>query len=232
MKKFVGLVNGKSFDNEKDFNKAAQEAIESNSSNIAISSYYSYTSDEDEEKVDTKDVDGYVSTNEYFLGTRKPDKVDKLDSFMVGCPGYTNVEYTVSPVLEERLKVASNKNNIRESINYHVTKLANNIKSYKEDLRETEKEIEKLQEVLSEKQNLLLDQEGRRKYYNHLLDILETPEKKEIEEQQDKKCEDKQCEKKKGEYLTPEVNDKYKEILGFSCTSSLFDILKQLGILK
>ena len=217
MKKFVGLVNGKSFDNEEDFNKAAQEAIESNEGNLAISSYYSYTNDEDGDKGD----DRYVSTNEYFLGNRKPDKVEKLDSSMVGLSGYSNVEYTVSPELVERLKVASNKNNIRESINYHVTKLVNNIKHYKEDLRETEKRIEELQKKLYEQQELLLDQEGRRKYYNHLLDLLDVPEEK---------IEDK---KTKEDYVKPEVKDTFKEILaGTSYNGSLLDILKQLGILK
>ena len=217
MKKFVGLVNGKSFDNEEDFNKAAQEAIESNEGNLAISSYYSYTNDEDGDKGD----DRYVSTNEYFLGNRKPDKVEKLDSSMVGLSGYSNVEYTLSPELEERLKVASNKNNIKENINYHVTKLVNNIKHYKEELRETEKKIEVLQKNLYEQQELLLDQEGRRKYYNHLLDVLEIPE--EMNEEK----------KTKEDYVKPEVKDKVKEILaGTSYNGSLLDILKQLGILK
>ena len=50
MKKFVGLVNGKSFDNEKDFNKAVEEAIKSDNENLSISSYYKYTNDDKEEK--------------------------------------------------------------------------------------------------------------------------------------------------------------------------------------
>lgn len=223
MKKFVGLVNGKSFDNEKDWTKAAQEAIKNNDGNLAISSYYKYTNEADEKKEDTKDDDKYVSTNEYFLGNRKPDKVEKLDSSMVGFSGYTNVEYTVSPGLEERLKVASNKNNIRESINYHVTKLANNIKSYKEDLRETEKKIEDLQKKLYEQQALLLDQEGRRKYYNRLLDIVETPDPEEP------------ADENKKEYAAPKVldtKDRIKELLNIDENTSLFDVLRQLGILK
>lgn len=227
MKKFVGLVNGKSFDNEKDWTKAAQEAIKNNDGNLAISSYYKYTNEADEKKEDTKDDDKYVSTNEYFLGNRKPDKVEKLDSSMVGFSGYTNVEYTVSPELEERLKVASNKNNIRESINYHVTKLANNIKSYKEDLRETEKKIEDLQKKLYEQQALLLDQEGRRKYYNRLLDIVETPDPEEPADD----CSGKN----KKEYVAPKVldtKDRIKELLNIDENTSLFDVLRQLGILK
>ena len=227
MKKFVGLVNGKSFDNEKDWTKAAQEAIKNNDGNLAISSYYKYTNEADEKKEDTKDDDKYVSTNEYFLGNRKPDKVEKLDSSMVGLSGYSNVEYTVSPELEERLKVASNKNNIRESINYHVTKLVNNIKSYKDDLRETEKKIEVLQKKLYEQQELLLDQEGRRKYYNHLLDVLEIPDTEEPADD----CSGKN----KKEYVAPNVldtKDRIKELLNIDENTSLFDVLRQLGILK
>ena len=90
-------------------------------------------------------------------------------------------------------------------------------------MRETEKKIEALQKKLYEQQALLLDQEGRRKYYNHLLDVLEIPEEK-------VKVEDK---KTNEDYVKPEVKDKFKEILaGTSYNGSLLDILKQLGILK
>lgn len=220
MRKFVGLVNGKSFDNEEDFNKAAQEAIESNEGNLAISSYYSYVKDEEDMKEEIDDSK-YVSTNEYFLGTRKPDKVEKLDSSQIGLFGYTNVEYSVSPELEERLKSAVNKNNIKESINYHVAKLANSIKRNKENLNDIEKKIDTLQNDLFEKQNELMDQEGRRKYYNHLLDIVEAPEEK---------SEDK---KEKEDYIKPGTKNNFKEILsGGVYTGSLLDILKQMGLLK
>ena len=175
MKKFVGLVNGKSFDNEKDFNEAVQEAIKSDNENLSISSYYKYTNDEEKKEISKAD-NNYVSLNECFLGERKPDKVNIIDPAAVGCSGYTNVEYNLKPELEERLKVASNKKNIKESINFHVTKLVDNIKTAKDDLTGTEKQIEILQKELEEKQNRLLDLEGRRKYYNHILDIVETPD--------------------------------------------------------
>lgn len=225
MKKFVGLVNGKSFDNEKDWNKAAQEAIKNNDGNLAISSYYTYTSDDEDKKEVLPADDKYVSTNEYFLGDRKPDKVDLVESKSVGLPGYTNVEYTVSPELEERLKVASNKSGIKESIEYHVTKLANNIKSYKEDLRETEKKIEDLQKNLYEQQNLLLDQEGRRKYYNRLLDIIENSEIKKVEELTPEFKVDKT-------YTTPEAKKRFRELLNIDIDTPISEVLKQLGILK
>ena len=135
MKKFVGLVNGKSFDNEKDFNDAADKAIKENDGSLSISSYYTYTSDDVEED---KDDDKFVSTSEYFLGDNKPTKVEKLDSSRIGAVGYTNVEYSVSPELEERLKVATNKNSIKGNIDYHIVKLSNTIKEYKKDIKDAE----------------------------------------------------------------------------------------------
>ena len=155
MKKFVGLVNGKSFDNEKDFNDAADKAIKENDGSLSISSYYTYTSDDVEEDKDDK----FVSTSEYFLGDRKPTKVEKLDSSRIGAIGYTNVEYGVSPELEERLKVATNKNSIKENIDYHVAKLSNTIKEYRKDIEEIEKSIDELQKKLYEQQESLLDKE-------------------------------------------------------------------------
>ena len=146
-----------------------------------------------------------------------------IESKNVGLPGYTNREYKVSPELEEKLKVASNKNNIKESINYHVTKLANNIKTYKENVRDVEKRVEKLQEELNEKQELLLDQEARRKYYNNLLDILDTPEQ--IEESCDDQC-------KKNDYVAPLAKDRIKELFDIDENTSLFSVLRTLGILK
>ena len=224
MKKFVGLVNGKSFDNVEDWTKAAQEAIRNDSENLAISSYYTNTCD-DAEKVDEPNDDKYVSTSEYFLGDRKPDSVCKLDSSKVGTPGYTNLEYTVSPELDERLKVASNKDSIKKSVDFHVTNLLNAIQKGRKELKEIEKNIEDLQKGLYDTQEVLLDQEARRKYYNHILDVVEIPE-------QVDDCGDKECDCKKKEYVKPEVKSgDFRKKLGFSLNMSLFDILNELGIL-
>lgn len=232
MKKFVGLVNGKSFDNEKDFNEAVQEAIKSDNENLSISSYYKYTNDEEKKEISKAD-NNYVSLNECFLGERKPDKVNIIDPAAVGCSGYTNVEYNLKPELEERLKVASNKKNIKESINFHVTKLVDNIKTAKDDLTGTEKQIEILQKELEEKQNRLLDLEGRRKYYNHILDIVETPD--EVEKKVNKAAvnlSEKKEEKKDIPQVTSEENNDIRKLLNIDENTSLFDLLKQLGILK
>ena len=222
MKKFVGNVNGKSFDNEEDFNKAANEAIEKNDGNLSISSYYSYTSDGVEEN---KDDDKFVSTNEYFLGDRKPTKVEKLDSSRIGSFGYTNVEYGVSPELEERLKVATNKNSIKENIDYHIEKLSNTIKEYRKDIEEIEKSIDELQKKLYEQQESLLDKEGRRKYYNHILDIIESSES-----EKSKKDSDDLKDIKKTDNV--EETKKIKKVLDVDPDTSLFTFLTQLGFFK
>ena len=218
MKKFVGLVNGKSFDNEKDFNDAADKAIKENDGSLSISSYYTYTSDGVEEDKDDK----FVSTSEYFLGDRKPTKVEKLDSSRIGAIGYTNVEYGVSPELEERLKVATNKNSIRENINYHIAKLSNTIKEYRKDIEEIEKSIDELQKKLYEQQESLLDKEGRRKYYNHVIDIIESSEPEKSKKDSDGLKTENVEEKK----------NRIKKVLDVDPDTSLFTFLTQLGFFK
>ena len=218
MKKFVGLVNGKSFDNEKDFNDAADKAIKENDGSLSISSYYTYTSDGVEENKDDK----FVSTSEYFLGDRKPTKVEKLDSSRIGAIGYTNVEYGVSPELEERLKVATNKNSIKENIDYHVAKLSNTIKEYRKDIEEIEKSIDELQKKLYEQQETLLDKEGRRKYYNHILDIIESSESENSKKDSDGLKTENVEEKK----------NRIKKVLDVDPDTSLFTFLTQLGFFK
>ena len=220
MKKFVGLVNGKSFDNEKDFNDAADKAIKENDGSLSISSYYTYTSDDVEENKDDK----FVSTSEYFLGDRKPTKVEKLDSSRIGAIGYTNVEYSVSPELEERLKVATNKNSIKENIDYHIAKLSSTIKEYRKDIEEMEKSIDNLQKNLYEQQGTLLDNEGRRKYYN--LDIIESSEP-----EKSKKDSDGVKDVKKTENVEEKKN-RIRKTLDVDPDTSLFTFLTQLGFFK
>lgn len=220
MKKFVGNVNGKSFDNEEDFNKAADEAIKSNDGNLSISSYYSYTKDDedkDEDKEKKSDAH-FVSTYEYFLGDRKPDTVDT-----------DGVVYNVSENLKARLKEASNKESIKESVNYHVEKLVNTIHREENKQNDLQKEVDNLQNKLYEYENEIKDLKGRRKYYNTILDILDNA----TIAMQD--IRDKDPEKgvlSKDYQVTPEVKDKVRELLNIDSNTSLFSILRQLGILK
>ena len=210
MKKFVGNVNGKSFDNEEDFNKAANEAIEKNDGNLSISSYYSYTSDDnDVKKIEDKKDDKFVSTYEYFLGDKKPENVSK-----------DSVEYEVPESLIQRIKDASNKDSIKKNVDYHVNNLVDSIHTHNKKISEIEKDIDSLQNRLYELEDIKKDLCGRRRYYNTILDILDEPEQKQVEEPKEK-------------YEKPETKTgSVKSVLGFDENSSLFDILKQLGFLR
>lgn len=210
MRKFVGNVNGKSFDNEEDFNKAADEAIKKNDGTLSISSYYSYTSDSVEEN---KDDDKFVSTSEYLIGGRKPDKVTS-----------DSVEYKVSDELVTRIKEASNKDIIRKNVERHVNNLVDSIQNYSKSVDKLEHEIESLQKSLYEKINERKELEGRWRYYDTILDYLDEPEveetKEEVKEEHEK------------EYVKPITKKDLKDFFDVDVNTSLYSILRQFGILK
>ena len=212
MKKFIGNVNGKSFDNEEDFNKAADEAIKKNDGNLSISSYYSYTSDDEKSNDDVKD-DKFVSTYEYFLGDKKPDNVTS-----------DSVEYEIPETLTQRIKEASNKDSIRKNVEYHVNNLVDSIHKYDKDVNKLESEIEGLQKRLYEKIDEQKDLKGRRRYYNTILDILDEAEAEEPKEEVK--------EEPKKEYVKPVTKKDLKDFFGVDENTSLYSILKQFGILK
>ena len=210
LKKFVGNVNGKSFDNEEDFNKAADEAIKKNDGTLSISSYYSYTSDSVEEN---KDDDKFVSTSEYLIGDRKPDKVTS-----------DSVEYKVSDELVTRIKEASNKDIIKKNVERHVNNLVDSIQNYSKSVDKLEHEIESLQKRLYEKIDVQKELKGKRKYYDAILDYLDEPEveetKKEVKEEPEK------------EYVKPITKKDLKDFFDVDVNTSLYSILRQFGILK
>ena len=206
MRKFVGLVNGKSFDNEKDFQKAASEAMKDNDGNLSISSYYSYTSDEEKEEPKQIADDGVVNTSEYVLADNKTP--DKVNSEMF--------EFNVSEELAKRLQNASNKAEIRRTAIEFVTDLTNDISTTEKDIDTLQKQIETLQGKMYEceiqnKRNL-----GCKKYYNTILELVEQKE-----------------EEKKEEYVKPEVSVKtIRELFGLDDNTSFSSLLRQFGLLK
>ena len=210
MKKFVGNVNGKSFDNEEDFNKAADEAIKKNDGTLSISSYYSYTSDGVEEN---KDDDKFVSTSEYLIGGRKPDKVTS-----------DSVEYNFPDVLATRIKEASNKDSIRKNVEYYVSNLVDSIHKCSKEVDELEREIEGLQKRLYEKIDVQKELKGKRKYYNTILDYLDEPEVEETKEETKEEPEK--------EYVKPIIKKDLKDFFDVDVNTSLYSILRQFGILK
>ena len=214
MKKFVGNVNGKSFDNEEDFNKEAKEAIKKNDGTLSISSYYSYTSDSVEEN---KDDDKFVSTSEYLIGGRKPDKVTS-----------DSVEYNFPDVLATRIKEASNKDIIRKNVERHVNNLVDSIQNYSKSVDKLEHEIESLQKSLYEKINERKELEGRWRYYDAILDYLDEPEVEETK----KEVKEEVKEEPEKEYVKPITKKDLKDFFDVDVNTSLYSILRQFGILK
>ena len=214
MKKFIGNVNGKSFDNEEDFNKAADEAIKKNDGNLSISSYYSYTSDDnDVKKIEDKKDDKFVSTYEYFLGNKKPDNVTS-----------DSVEYEVPESLVQRIKEASNKDSIRKNVEYHRNYLVDGMSKQSMEIDDLQSDIEHLQKRLYDKIHDQNDLQGRRRYYNTILDILDEAEAEEPKEEVK--------EEPKKEYVKPVTKKDLKDFFGVDENTSLYSILRQLGILK
>ena len=214
LKKFVGNVNGKSFDNEEDFNKAADEAIKKNDGTLSISSYYSYTSDSVEEN---KDDDKFVSTSEYLIGGRKPDKVTS-----------DSVEYNFPDVLATRIKEASNKDSIRKNVEYYVSNLVDSIQNYSKSVDKLEHEIESLQKNLYEKINERKELEGRWRYYDAILDYLDEPEVEETK----KEVKEEVKEEPEKEYVKPIIKKDLKDFFDVDVNTSLYSVLRQFGILK
>ena len=218
MKKFVGNVNGKSFDNEEDFNKEAKEAIKKNDGTLSISSYYSYTSDGVEEN---KDDDKFVSTSEYLIGGRKPDKVTS-----------DSVEYNFPDVLVTRIKEASNKDIIRKNVERHVNNLVDSIQNYSKSVDKLEHEIESLQKSLYEKINERKELEGRWRYYDAILDYLDEPEVEETKEETKEEVKEEVKEEHEKEYVKPITKKDLKDFFDVDVNTSLYSILRQFGILK
>ena len=224
MKKFVGNVNGKSFDNEEDFNKEAKEAIKKNDGTLSISSYYSYTSDgednsrkDDDGKFPQNTLDTFVFKHEYSLGDRKPDKVTS-----------DSVEYKVSDELVTRIKEASNKDIIRKNVERHVNNLVDSIQNYSKSVDKLEHEIESLQKSLYEKINERKELEGRWRYYDAILDYLDEPEVEETKEE----VKEEVKEEPEKEYVKPITKKDLKDFFDVDVNTSLYSILRQFGILK
>lgn len=219
MKKFVGNVNGKAYDNEVDFMNAVKEAVKEGGENLSITRYYTYTSDNEEEE---KPVDDprFVSTHEYFLGTRKPDEVNG-----------DHPVYIASDDLLERILNASNREGIKKSLNFQVKKLEETIHNSEEsikyltkDLEGLQKKVKDLEETIKEKKESINDMMARENYYGSLFDYIE---KAEIDEEQKKDVEEKK------EYVKPEVNIKtIRDLFGLDENTSLAAMLRQFGILK
>lgn len=207
MKKFVGIVNGKTFNNEKEFNDAADLAIKSNDGHLLISSYYSEDTKEETEfnkiksssKNETKTL---VDKTEYILTDQKPD-------------AYSG--YTISPELKTKLNAAENKDEIKKNIDTLLTKFNELIKETKHRIYGLEDDIKEMQSRLNESKDSLTDLNWRVLYYKELMSILDTC---------DTTC-DTTCEKDLSNKRQTTI---FNDVLPVFCNDSLYTILKKFGL--
>ena len=94
---------------------------------------------------------------------------------------------------------------------YYVSNLVDSIHKCSKEVDELEREIEGLQKRLYEKIDVQKELKGKRKYYNTILDILDREETKEEVKEEPKKD--------------------LKDFLGVDKDTSLYTILRQIGIL-
>lgn len=215
MKKFVGIVNGKTFNNEKEFNDAADLAIKSNDGHLLISSYYSEDTKEETEfnkiksssKNETKTL---VDKTEYILTDQKPD-------------AYSG--YTVSPELKTKLNAAENKDEIKKNIDTLLTKFNELIKETKHRIYGLEDDIKEMQSRLNESKDSLTDLNWRVLYYKELMSILDTCDTT-CERTCDTTC-DTTCEKDLSNKRQMTI---FNDVLPVFCNDSLYTILKKFGL--
>lgn len=185
MKKFVGTVNGKSFDNEKDFNEAAQKAIASGEENLSISSYYKYVSDEVEkseplkESEQVKELDYALKHEDFMVDENHPQIL--IDG---------NYEYPISNKLKEKLEKATNKEDIKltskfmsDVHSFYSDRYYDQSKELDNKVKELQRKIEELENELDDTEDKLYQAEVNRKkssaaieYYTRISSLVGDPD--------------------------------------------------------
>ena len=212
MKKFVGLVNGETFDNEKDFNDAAKKAIKENDGNLSISSYYSYSSDnvleDGKNDDDKKQLATDVLTEEYVLNeSAKPD---------VTKPG--RLVYYLSNSLRERLQNATNKEYIRNVVDETLTAMNDELPYYETKSKQLERQIEETQNKLYENENELNTLKAKIEYYESIGKL--------VKEREDTKKENNEDHN----YYLP--RRRAVDVLGLNDDATVYDFLRLLGFFR
>ena len=124
MKKFIGCVNGKNFDNREDFNEAVKKAMENPYEQLVVTSYEKIVPDEEPKPVEaipTVDLDDIT----IFRDDERDEKG----------------EYKIPEGIEEKLKNCANRDEVVYSLKrdlncWNKCREDNdkNIESYKEDI--------------------------------------------------------------------------------------------------
>lgn len=160
MKKFIGNVNGKEYNDVKSFNEAVAALLESNEDTMLISSYY--TNDNSNELGNTEDtkeiasdVDLNVNLEDVILDFKNPD-VDKIND-----TDFIN-----------RLKSAKNSQEIYDGVLSQLECEKKWISKYQEKIQY----VNELQKIYIEKlEQLNTDLENTQKmvkYYNKVLETI------------------------------------------------------------
>lgn len=160
MKKFIGNVNGKEYNDVKSFNEAVAALLESNEDTMLISSYY--TNDNSNELGNTEDtkeiasdVDLNVNLEDVILDFKNPD-VDKIND-----TDFIN-----------RLKSAKNSQEIYDGVSSQLECEKKWISKYQEKIQY----VNELQKIYIEKlEQLNTDLENTQKmvkYYNKVLETI------------------------------------------------------------
>lgn len=165
MKKFVGNVNGKTFDNEIEFNAAAKDAIRSNDGHLSISSYYSY----DDGK--SSRIEGEIKDNPSL--EKRKNILDKKDYVLVDQKPRSVYGYEVPSALYDKLINADNKDEIRKNVDDLLSKIETGSRDVEKTIKNLEIELDSMQDEMYEKIDFLKDLKKRKLYYNEIKNILD-----------------------------------------------------------
>lgn len=200
MKKFIGMINGKEFNNVDDFNSAVKDLLESGESNVIITSYY-------KECNDVCEGESVEENND-----KKPLNVDKI---LLGVNSIRSNDgsYVVASNMNDLIKNASNKGEIERNVE-------NKIESYNDSIKKCESRISKyysdittLEDKIKFNEIEKTDSEHKLNYYKKILDILNCEK---VDEDNHKKDTNEDVDKK---------NDEQKVFTNVNCNEKAYDII-------
>jgi hypothetical protein len=185
MTKFVGLVNGKLYNNEKDFSKAALDAINAKDGLLSISSYYTSDSTDNGVKTEVENpetstpetLDAPASTKSTQVERTEKDETKVEPQNVVPEKDYVIVDgedkdYEITLGLYNKLTSATNKNEIRKVVTKVKEDIDADIKKTNDSAKDIQIKIDNLNEDLYCAENKIDELYNRKRYYNHILDIV------------------------------------------------------------
>lgn len=175
MKEFVGIVNGKTFHNEKDFNDAAAKAVKESDGQLSISSYYKYASDDTQKESLDNQPRNESKIPEGCPGRIEPKKnILPKTEYVLDDNARKGVQgYELSNELYKKLSVADNKAEIVKEVKDIVKKLKDDAKSNIQELNNIFDKISELQYEQKNRRCKESELNSRIDYYNKVLEVVE-----------------------------------------------------------